>query len=431
MSGVYLSEPLSIRISNLEIGFWKLKSMKRHISLLAPLGVLILLLSCKSETDDPATEETGGIGGDGDGDGDGNGDGDGDGDGTGDGDGDGDGNDCGEVEIVPEAVPPNLMLVLDKSGSMVANSWDHDGDDPDEDGLQEDGVTPASDPITRWYSLHTVADQVLNQFDTTINFGMQLFPAEEACACYDAGACPVNGTPEVGVSPQNATDILTELPAAESDSDDINGGTPATAGIVSALDHLLSLDPTQDRYILLVTDGAANCGVDADMPELLEDYDEGLPIAVADAFAQGIPTYVVGIDIVDELAGEGIDGSPEANAYEKLNEVAEAGGVANEGIDKFFNVANEDELQSALDEIAGAVQGCEMDLDPLPLPSQIPYVSFTDENQAEIPYVTDCVNEDGWTWVVEGERVEFCGTYCDSFKGGAAFDGIYGCPPPP
>ena len=150
----------------------------------------------------------------------------------------------------------------------------------------------------------------------------------------------------------------------------------------------------------------------------------------------GITTFVVGIDIINQLVGAGADGAPEANPYERLNEVALAGGAPkNMGMDdeKFFNATNQDELLLALEAILGEVTDCTIDLtmteEGPPEPQQIPYVEFESDGMM-VPYVEDCDNEDGWTWLEEGLIMTFCGSYCDDFKNGTAvFDGTYGCPP--
>jgi hypothetical protein len=88
------------------------------------LFVFALTLGCAPANNPAGTgeaEEESGIDPTSEGDGDGDpsaGDGDGDGDGEGDGDGDGE-MDCGTVQIAPQYVPPNVMIVVDASGSML------------------------------------------------------------------------------------------------------------------------------------------------------------------------------------------------------------------------------------------------------------------------------------------------------------------------
>src|SRR5262245_19546487 len=197
---------------------------------------------------------------------------------------------CGEQMFMIAAVPPNVMLVLDKSGSMMTQ-WDADAD-------------PMTPDITRWNSLVNVVDAVVVNFDAEINFGANLFPSTAANTQLGAGACVVNNVPEVPVAPENALPVLMGIPPE--DASDLHGATP---GVAAALTHLKTLDPNVSRFMILVTDGAANCSADADTSMcpgvgcgLLEEYDENVATAVAEAFTQDdVPTFVVGIDILDEV----------------------------------------------------------------------------------------------------------------------------------
>ncbi|NVB36944.1 VWA domain-containing protein [Pseudenhygromyxa sp. WMMC2535] len=343
-----------------------------------------------------------------------------------------DGMNCGEVSIVPTYIPPYIVMVVDASASMVNNVWDHDLDDNTAD-------------VTRWNTLHGVVDTVMQNFGSAMYAGIQRFPSSDACpdatpqnsACYNIDSCTTNTTPEVGVALDNGAAILAAIPGPDAGNTEVVGGTPATKGINSAVNHLLSQGGANPNYILLITDGAANCNTTLDFPDYIEFYDETLPTTVQAAYDDdGITTFVVGIDIVDQLLGAGMDGAPEANPYERLNDVALAGGAPkNEGMDaeKFFNTTNQQELIDAIEAILGEVTDCTIDLtmtdEGAPDSQQIPYVEF-EVGGEEVPKVDDCDSEDGWTWVTEGEIMTFCGSYCEDFKSGAAsFDGTYGCPP--
>src|SRR5690606_22407954 len=150
----------------------------------------------------------------------------------------------------------------------------------------------------------------------------------------------------------------------------------------------------------------------------------------------GIETYVVGIEIVDAVLGAGTDGVPHANPYQRLNELALAGGVPKDmglGAEQFYNSTTQDELLGALDNILDQITECVVDLSAteqgLPSREQIPHVEFTADGQT-VPYVADCENANGWTWIEQGSTVSFCGSYCSGFKaGGATFEGLYGCEP--
>ena len=369
-----------------------------------------------------ASDETSGIAtlSMGDGDGDGDGPGDGDGEGPGDGDGDSGGMDCGEVSIVPEYTPPNVMLVVDASGSMYNFSWDHDLD-------------PNTPDETRWATLHRVVETITTEFGPAMRSGVKRFPSEGASGQYGAPACFTTPNPEVGVALDNGAAILAALPEADAQ---VFGGTPSTRGMDGAINHLVAQSAVNPRYILFITDGAANCTPDGATPfELMEVYDETLEPTVAAAYNdQSITTFAIGIDIINELLGVSPqDGTPEANPFERLNDIALAGGAARDGAEKFYNATNQDELLAALAEIMDTITECIIDLSMtdqgVPLESQLPYIEFTADG-VELEQVEDCENEDGWAWIEEGVIMTFCGSYCDDFKnGGVTFDGIYGCPP--
>ena len=153
-------------------------------------------------------------------------------------------NDCGESVVNIPIVTPSVMLVLDKSGSMVATPggfWDHDADDANDDGIQDADpmmMAPATPKITRWESLWSVVDLIANGFNGSMNMGMILFPSKAAKADYSAVACVVNAAPEVPVGPMSAADIIAAIPPAKADKTVIQGGTPATKGVVAAVAEL-------------------------------------------------------------------------------------------------------------------------------------------------------------------------------------------------
>jgi hypothetical protein len=302
---------------------------------------------------------------------------------------------------------------------MISNTWDHDGD----------GATAE---VTRWNSLYNVVEFIVETFEDQVNFGANLFPSEQAQDAYSAQACVVESEPEVPVAPNNAVAVLAGIPGADDES--LVGATPATAGIEAARQHLVALDPNVERFMILVTDGAANCSSDATSnPERFEIYDDNLSIVVGDALTDDdIATFVVGIDIADEESPTTPDGSPDGiNPTTELNAVAVAGGVPRDGAAQFYNAGNQAELQDALQEIAGAVISCTIPLNPAPEPEQQAFVTI-EVDGVEWPEVEDCATEDGWMWsnLPALDQIQLCGTACDELKeSGGKLDATYGCPP--
>jgi hypothetical protein len=330
------------------------------------------------------------------------GDGDGDGDnGDGDGDGDFEPPTCGGETIMVESSTPNLMLVLDKSGSMTSQTWEQDGE-----------------TVTRWNSLHGVVSDLLDSSEGDMNLGAALFPAVGADHNDADLACIVSDGPEVEVGPNNGSNILAAMPGA---SEATRGATPATAGILNGLAHLESVEDGGSSAMILVTDGAANCKAGAD--DYIGEYDDALAPAVQDAYERaGIPTYVVGIDMKDWDNAVNVD--PRAS----LNDVAEAGGVPRQGDDAFYDVQSQDDLALALQKITSKV-ACTVSLETAAPGPAYTEVSIDGET---IDYVDNCEDGDGWTFTSDAypyNTVELCGSACDALQdsGTVAFD--YTCPP--
>ncbi len=305
---------------------------------------------------------------------------------------------------------PKVMLVLDKSRSMTA-MWDHDAD-------------PNTPTVSRWNSLYHVVDFLTAQFDAKVDFGAQLFPSTIAWLDEPTNdfSCAMADTPEVAVASGSGAAILEAIPGP--DDFTISGGTPAVAGIASAADHLMNLGGSDARAIVLVTDGAANCSPEELPEETLFVYDDSLPSVVETTFADmGIPVYVVGINILDQMGTK-----PAVNAYESLNEVALAGGAPASGVDAFYNTFNELELSAALETVAGQIE-CTLNLAN---PPEHPDLVTLTTGGVTYHEVADCETEDGWVYTSPGgpyNAVRLCGYACETLQGEGGTVAIdYACP---
>ncbi len=318
---------------------------------------------------------------------------------------------CEVVQATLKPVVPNMMLVLDKSGSMVVNPsglWDHDAN----------VNTPK---ISRWNSLHDVVELILTKFNVKLNFGASLFPSKFANGDYDPDACKVNANVEIPVAPNNKDTILANIPTALDVS--LKGGTPTAAGMKAALAHLKTLPADVPRAVLLVTDGAANCTTGAGDPmnyaPLFEAYDNTLNTVVGDAFTKdNIPTYVVGIDTKNVVSPVMKDGDPDSiNPFVKLNELAAQGGKPKNNVnEKFYNATNQIELEAALDLIIADALSCVIPLKVEPAKPELTKVKLLN---ADVPHVMDCAKENGWVYTNPNgpyDAIELCGTACTNLK---------------
>lgn len=317
---------------------------------------------------------------------------------------------CNEESFQLTVEPPQVVLLLDKSYSMIEFSWDHDGDP----------LTPA---VTRWNSLHNVVDALAHDVEDEMELGMVLFPSPSVTDNDTSTACLVDPEPGAPVAPHNADAIVGALPLA--DATDLYGGTPASGGLQVVLDHLAAIADGRPQAVVLVTDGAANCMAGSSGMGVFTEYDQGLVPLVTQARVDGIPTYVVGVDIVDAVGTY-----PQDNPYLRLSEVAEAGGAPREGASEaFYNTTDEAELLTALGGITAEL-GCTLTLEtPVLFVDQL----TVEVGGVEVPRVDACGPDGvGWRLLQDAppyDSIELCSASCDEAHQQEGLDVTYACPP--
>ena len=182
---------------------------------------------------------------------------------------------CGIKTQSAKMIPPDIMLVMDRSLSMTNDV----NDKPCAGGTGTNGNCGAN---SKWQLTVPALSQVITNTDATVNWGMFYLGDEPAM-------CGVATAPVVPIAAMNATAVTTSLTGNL-----FNGqaGTPTRRVIQGAVSYLTGLTDPNPKFILLATDGQPNC---ATATTLNTDDSAGTQQAVADALAMGIPTFVVGI----------------------------------------------------------------------------------------------------------------------------------------
>lgn len=141
---------------------------------------------------------------------------------------------CGYAKIQTEREPGSILVVLDRSKSM--------SDAPD--GNAPTGATPA-----KWESAKAALATVLAGLAPDVGVGLYAYPTE-------LDACGVDPAPQVGVGPVGswARAILAALATPPA------GSTPTAAALDVAYGYLDGLSTKGAKAVLLITDGAWNCG---------------------------------------------------------------------------------------------------------------------------------------------------------------------------
>ncbi|MBP6630418.1 MAG: VWA domain-containing protein [Kofleriaceae bacterium] len=294
---------------------------------------------------------------------------------------------CGSQELPIEAVPPHVLLVLDRSCSMRQVPA---------------GVTTTD---TKWMSAVAAIGALTSTFADDVRWGLAMFPDSEGEHCAQAA-------PAVPIGPDTAPligDLLTSaLATTDVNYPDFPCVTNIDTGMTQA-DALLSpLTGPEREYAMLITDGAQSANCD------LGGGDLGSERVVAEMHARGIDTFVVGFGgSVDKV---------------QLNKLAVAGGQARPGVTQYFDAATAAELQVALDAIARSVVSCSLRIDPAPADLGQTFVFFEDTEQ--VP--RDPSHAAGWDYDPATMQLTLYGAYCDRLQDRtvADIDVVFGCPQP-
>ncbi len=290
------------------------------------------------------------------------------------------------IELINLGDPPDMLIVLDRSGSM----------------LMPPGFDPTSP--TKWTLMKNALRTVLQAREANIRFGLSLFPSDSACG--------VNSGADVEVGLNHADEINSAL-----NSTSPNGNTPAHFALREALAYYQTIPFNEaGQYVLFATDGVPNCGGDPPSDEV-ETQQETLD-AVQALAQEGIHTFVLGFggllgldpDLLNDCAQAGLEPRPNGPPY-------------------FYHADDASSLQAALDQIAGGiiVPSCSYALaSQPPVPDDVA-VYF---DGVAVP--RDPNHNNGWDYSPDDSTITFFGSYCDEIESGQVdnVSFIFGCPGP-
>ena len=293
---------------------------------------------------------------------------------------------CGITRHTTERLPPDVLIVLDRSLSM------------------NDQVMPVTDlggllnclivgPCpSKWKDMTGAINMSVAASATTVNWGLKFFP--------DDGACGVSDMVAVPVAPNNTAAINMAITGTMP-----GGATPTTAGLQSAATYLHGLTDPNPKYVVLATDGQPNCGGGTQGTT----DDQAAVDAVAGLAGAGIPVFVIGV------ATQG------STADTTLSNMANAGGKPRAATPPYYPVAVGADLVAALQAIGSQVVSCTFTIPLPPDPSNI----AVDADGMRVPKDPT----DGWSYGAGMTSIVLNGSWCTSLQNGTIknVEAIFAC----
>jgi len=244
----------------------------------------------------------------------------------------GQGTQCAAVPKSSSKLPPDMLIVLDASGSM----------NQDANNMNCTGTTGCG-AMSKWAQVTTAINTVVSQTDTTVNWGLKLF-ADMNGMC---GVAP--NTVSVNIGTGTSAMIAAAIAARTDANGNLTGGssTPTRAAEAAAVTYLGTVTEPNPKFIVLATDGQPNCTAGCSGQQGCQaDDTPGAVGAVTMAHMAGIPTFVVGIS-----AG----GAPEM----ALNMMAVEGGYPQMGQPtQYYPVSSTAQFEAVLSTLIGMATTC-------------------------------------------------------------------------
>ncbi len=263
-----------------------------------------------------------------------------------------------QIRFEQRQLVPDIMIVLDRSGSMG-------------DRLTNNNST------SKWDVIRPALTNVIAATETSVNYGLMLFPSNNSCN---------RGTVQAAPTLNNGASILSVVNGVGPD-----GGTPTHQSLDEVRNYYANIPANPDgRVVLLATDGLPTC-----------NSSTGAAVNSVTALRnQGISTYVLGFGFGNvDVSG--------------LQQMANAGGT-----NQVYSADSPQQLQMALDAILGdiTVPSCEFQLQETPSSEADINITF---NGVEL--VRDDPN--GWSYDSATKTISLLGASCDSVQNGGG-DGI-------
>lgn len=305
---------------------------------------------------------------------------------------------CGERSQPTTKLNPNILIVLDASGSMNEDSSNMNC------GGGMGMMSMGCGANSKWALLTPALTQVVRDTQATVNWGLKLFADAQ-------GSCGVNPNTVAVPVGANTGDMIASVITGRTDpmgNVTMGSSTPTRRAMNAAVTYFGTVTEPNPKYIVLATDGQPNCMGTSN------NQNDDTPAAIMSVTAArmaNIPTFVVGIS------------APPGAARDALNMMAVEGGLPRAGDPQYYPVANAAEFTAVLNTLVTIAASCVFPVPPPPTNDGTTNRSniYVRADGVDIP--RDQTHMNGWDYT-DGTMmsVTLYGPACDSVMAGTTMN---------
>ncbi len=291
---------------------------------------------------------------------------------------------CQSVEVTPTRSVPNVMFLVDQSGSMTQSF---------------------PGPGNRWVAARNAINAVVGDKESIVRFGLTTYTSDDGndpCPLLPVAGDPTAASPRVDFGLNNAAAIGNTTNYPTSYPSDAGDETPTGDSVDLLVSVIQGNPPPADgpTIIVLATDGEPDSCEQPNPNPTAQARQEAVDAAAA-AHAQGIDVFVLWVGDLDDNPGD--------PTRSHMQDVANAGV---EGTGTVWVGDDPESLSNAFDSIISDSISCDIEIDK-------PFddvVKACDEGDIQLNGSPLSCPDD---WRVKGDNIiELVGDACATFKSG-------------
>jgi hypothetical protein len=323
--------------------------------------------------------------------------------------------------ITATLLPPNILFLIDRSGSMNCNLPDVTSSaDCERSAARADPMQPS-----KWELVKAALETTIQQLPDSASVGITYFSNDDMCG--------VQSKPNVGIAHLDEPQIKSLF--ASLDAVQPRGGTPIVGGLILAYKWLnpdqTPNQPHGKKIVVLLTDGEEGCAQDATQRLLQTEMPNAISARIT-TFVIGVPGSEVNRRFLSQMAFAG--GAPSRADCDHDSDDPTAG-------DCHYDMTRQSDLGAALNTALATISGralqCEFEV-PQPADGKtLDYGAVNVIYQAETDAPEQLIAQDaaracdgganGWQYNADRSKIVLCGGACETVRRAASIRIVLGC----